>query len=395
MSVQPNPNPRTQVDVESGQGRDFQRQGFGSTGERFIHLVAVDMHVTMDEDCRPIDIETAPTELLLADRLYDDEDTNTTDIPLPNVITRSIRLHPKRRTCCFLIILLSTFVVMLYSSFFWLTLIDALKLYEAGNDIYDTINLDETPSKGNTTNIPRLIHRMWSSDEFLQHKNLEITRNFNRCINLYKEKWTTILWTDESIRNWMQTYYPHFISLYDAYPYHIQRVDAARYYMDMDIGCFRTKDIGDIVTYMEKTGKQVALPQTHPFGLSNDVMIASKHNPFFQKAIEALPTKNRWFGIHYLTVLFSTGSLFLSLLYFKEKPLERRQIAIIPPKLYSKRGTRYFLHFPGSTWHGKVDQWIVRYWFAFAIVLFFIMLLSLWIRLRPFRFKKKQSKLKK
>ena len=165
--------------------------------------------------------------------------------------------------------------------------------------------------------------------------------------------------------------------------------------MDMDIGCFKTKDVGDIVTYMESSGKQVALPETDPFGLSNDVMIASKHSQFFQKAIEALPTKNRWFGIHYFTVLYSTGSLFLSLLFFNLKPLERRQIAIIPPKLYSKRGTRYFRHLHGSTWHGK-DQWIVRHWLAFALVLCFIvlLLLLLWIRLRPLRIRKKQSKLK-
>ena len=53
-------------------------------------------------------------------------------------------------------------------------------------------------------------------------------------------------------------------------------------------------------------------------------------------AIDALPTKNRWFGIHYLTVLYSTGSSFLSLLYY-QKPLERRQNAIIPPRLYTER----------------------------------------------------------
>ena len=35
MSVQP--NPQTQVDVESGQGLG-QSQGFGSTGERFMPL---------------------------------------------------------------------------------------------------------------------------------------------------------------------------------------------------------------------------------------------------------------------------------------------------------------------------------------------------------------------
>ena len=163
--------------------------------------------------------------------------------------------------------------------------------------------------------------------------------------------------------------------------------------MDMDVGCFKTKDIGDLVHYIEASGKQVSLPKTDPVGLSNDIMIASKNSSFFEKAITSLPTKNRWFGIHYLTVLYSTGSLFVSLLYFKQKPLEQRQIAIIPPRLYTRKGTRYFRHLHGSTWHGK-DQWIVQNWFAFLIILFCIVLLLLWIRLRPLRFRRKQSKLK-
>lgn len=350
--------------------------------------MSVEVKVSKEEHFIPFDIEAAQI----------DTPTSTYKVKAKKFLEVK---RPKRRLMR--LMLLPTFVFLYWTSFFWIALIDTLKLYSAGNNIYDAINLDETPQKRNATiEFPRLIHRMWPNDEFLKQDNTEITRNFNRCIDLHKENFTTILWTDVSIKNWMQSHYPQFIStLFDAYPFQIQRVDAARYfilyhhggvYMDMDIGCFKTKDIGDLVTYMEASGKQVALPQTDPVGLSNDVMFAKKNSQFFKKAIDALPTKNRWFGIHYLTVLYSTGSLYLSLLYFNQKPLERKQIAIIPPRLYSKRGTRYFLHFHGSTWHGK-DQWIVRNWFAFLIILFFILLLLLWVRLRPI-IRRKQSKLK-
>jgi inositol phosphorylceramide mannosyltransferase catalytic subunit len=310
--------------------------------------------------------------------------------------------RPKKRML--LILLAAALFAIYWTSNIWLTLIDTFNLYAAGDDIYNFINLEKLQIGGTPVEIPRIIHRMWPNDEFLKQDNLEITSNFNRCIDLYRKRsqsWTTVLWTDHSIREWLQTHYPQFISTFDAYPFQIQRVDAARYfilyhyggvYMDMDIGCYRTKDIGDLVDYMEASGKLVALPQTDPVGLSNDVMFASKNSAFFREAIDALPTKNRWFGIHYLTVLYSTGSLFLSLLYYNQKPLERRQIAIIPPRLYAESGTRYFRHLPGSTWHGK-DQWIVRHWFVLAIILFLIMLLLLWNR-RPLRFRRKQSKLK-
>lgn len=306
-----------------------------------------------------------------------------------------------KRSWMRLILLSLTFVAIYYSSFFWLSLVDTFRLHEAGNDIYDFIHLDKPQIGNGTIEIPRIIHRMWPNDEFLKQDNLEITRNFNHCIDLYKDKWTTILWTDESIRNWLQTHYPDFISTFDSYSYQIQRIDSSRYfvlyhhggvYMDMDVGCFKTKDIGDLVNYMEASGKQVALPQTDPVGLSNDVMFASKNSPFFEKAMTSLPTKKRWFGLYYLTVLYSTGSLFVSLLYFRQKPLEQRQIAIISPRLYTNKGTRYFRHFHGSTWHGK-DQWIVQNWIVFPTVLCCVMLLFFWIKLRPLRMRKRQSKL--
>lgn len=347
----------------------------------------------------PIDVEAVhdPDVLLGEECECHDEDTSY-------IVNAKSVVGPFQRTkqsWMRLILLFITFFAIYSSSFFWLALVDTLRLFAVGNDIYNYIHLDKTQIGNATTEIPRIIHRMWPNDDFFKQDNLEISRNFNHCINLYKEKWTTILWTDESIRNWLQTHYPDFISTFNSYSYQIQRVDAARYfvlyhyggvYMDMDIGCFKTKDIGDIVNYMEASGKQVAFPQTDPVGLSNDVMFASKNSSFFKKAITSLPKKKRWYGIHYLTVLYSTGSLFVSLLYFHQKPLEQRQIAIIPRSLYTKKGTRYFRHLHGSSWHGK-DQWIVRNWFVFPIVLFCIMLVLLWIRRRPLRIKRKQSKL--
>ena len=305
-----------------------------------------------------------------------------------------------------LLILLSTAILfVIYSScFFWQTLIDTTKLSAAGDAIYNFIQTEtDLPRTVTNVTIPRVIHRMWANDDFLNEEHSEMTQHFNHCLDIYNRKqWKTILWSDESIQNFIQMYYPAFISTFEAYPFTIQRVDAARYfilyhfggvYMDMDIGCFATKDIGEIVKVMEASGKYAALPKTQPIGLSNDVMFASRNSPFFKKAIDVLPTKNRWFGIHYLTVLYSTGSLYASLLYLNLNPTEQRQIAIIPPQLYSEKGTRFFQHLHGSSWHNS-GEWVLRYFydFGFEFALLFILLLLLLIRFRPLRRRKKQSK---
>jgi mannosyltransferase OCH1-like enzyme len=207
----------------------------------------------------------------------------------PYNLLKEVFQRLKRKHMHLILLSATIFATTYWTFFFWVTIIKTLQLYAAGDDIYNAIHLETPETKGNASavHIPRIIHRMWANDEFIKRDNLEITQSFIRCNSLYHRKnWTTILWTDESIRNFLQKHYSHshFISTFDAYPYTIQRVDAARYfilyhyggvYMDMDIGCFSTKDIGDFVNYMEASGKQVALPQTEPVGLSNDVMIAS------------------------------------------------------------------------------------------------------------------------
>lgn len=67
------------------------------------------------------------------------------------------------------------------------------------------------------------------------------------CRNMYHD-WQYILWTDSSMRDFVQAHYPHFLSQYDGYPYNIQRADVFRYlvllkyggvYIDLDVGCVK------------------------------------------------------------------------------------------------------------------------------------------------------------
>ncbi len=99
---------------------------------------------------------------------------------------------------------------------------------------------------GSTCSIPKIIHQTWKTREVperwkpLQHTWLEMHPN-----------WEYRLWTDEDNRAFIQSCYPRFLSVYDAYPHGINRADAFRYfvmahhggvYVDLDCECLRPLD---------------------------------------------------------------------------------------------------------------------------------------------------------
>ena len=263
--------------------------------------------------------------------------------------------------------------------FFGAELVSTIQLYQRGNNIYRFIiskPLPQNPTSTARTHVPLIMHRMWRDDGIIENNNAEVplnwTKAFNFCNEKYRQKgWTTILWTDESIRVFLETHYPNFLSVYDSYPYNIQRVDAARYfilyhygglYMDLDVGCQKHMDLGDLIASMEYSGKGAMFPLTKPFGLSNDVMFATKESPFFQKLIDSLVAKNRWYGSPYLTVMYSTGPMFLSARYMEFSSKQNNDVVVLPQELYTKKGTRFFKHLRGSTWHStdaQVAKWLI------------------------------------
>jgi mannosyltransferase OCH1-like enzyme len=91
--------------------------------------------------------------------------------------------------------------------------------------------------------IPRVIHQTWMNETVPAH--------YRRCADSWRKHhpgWDYRLWTDVENREFIQAHHPFFLSRYDSYPHHIQRVDAARYfllftfgglYVDLDFECFR------------------------------------------------------------------------------------------------------------------------------------------------------------
>lgn len=140
-------------------------------------------------------------------------------------------------------------------------------------------------------------------------------------------------WSDDDLRSLVAAERPEFLPTYDAYPYHIQRVDAARYFMlHAHGGVYADMDLlptAGAVELIRASFDQAATPaavlfesKTPVFGiastrLTNSLMIATRPRAiFFATAIDCLTWAHAttWFSwIEYYYVLSTTGSRFLTL----------------------------------------------------------------------------------
>ncbi|GAM86991.1 hypothetical protein ANO11243_050120 [Dothideomycetidae sp. 11243] len=223
--------------------------------------------------------------------------------------------------------------------------------------------------------VPYIIHQTYKTAQ-IPEQWLEAQHS---CQKLHQTGWQHMFWTDEDADNFLAIHYPWFLPTYRAYPYDIQRADVIRYfvlyhfggvYLDLDVGC--QKPLDPLLAY------GALLPKTLPVGVSNDVMISPARHPFFAMVIEdLLHDDSIYWGPKYSTVLFSTGSMFVTMevsQYWKEQTLNSSydtsqstnsclrdaSVLIIPTRYYEADLDSFFLHFPGSSWH-SVDVRVVSY----------------------------------
>jgi mannosyltransferase OCH1-like enzyme len=210
--------------------------------------------------------------------------------------------------------------------------------------------------------IPKIIHRTWKTSN-LSTMPAGWASGYKSCKALHPT-WTTIVWSDESARELIRRHYDWFLPEFDSYRFPIQRADALRYfvlyhyggvYLDMDMGCRTQLD-----PLVEGAPRGSAIfPNTWPVGVSNGLMLATQRHPFMWRLIRNLHNANRWYACDYLTVIMSTGPLFVTLNYHYAPPAERRGVRILSWDLYTG-GSAFFYHLHGSSWHGT-DAEIVKY----------------------------------
>ncbi len=138
-------------------------------------------------------------------------------------------------------------------------------------------------------------------------------------------------------------------------------------YIDLDDGCNRRLD--PLLSY------PAWLRRTVPTGISNDAMGAVPQHPFFLKTIESLEHYNRGWGMPYITVMYSTGPLFLSVLWkeYLGSAISRTaegRVRVLMPSEYKGFSWSFFNITKGSSWHGKDAQtifWMGKHWLLLTV----------------------------
>ncbi|KAF3924967.1 hypothetical protein AA313_de0200302 [Arthrobotrys entomopaga] len=205
--------------------------------------------------------------------------------------------------------------------------------------------------------IPKIIHQTYKTAEIPERWKLP-TQEIRDKHPDYEYK----LWTDESSREFIEKEYPWFLDTFDGYDHPIMRADVIRYfvlrkyggvYIDMDVGCKRPLD--PLLAYPAWARK------TEPTGISNDVMGAVPEHPFFVRVTDSLQGYDRHWVMPYITIMASTGPLFLSIIWKKWTGQEldesaRVRILMLPEQ--QQHEWSFFRVYHGSSWHTSDAQTI-------------------------------------
>ncbi|KAK9476194.1 nucleotide-diphospho-sugar transferase [Lipomyces japonicus] len=215
--------------------------------------------------------------------------------------------------------------------------------------------------------IPRIIHQTWKNESIPeQWKAAQESCTLKHPDFEYK------LWTDESSRKFIAENYPWFLDTYDSYAFTIMRADVIRYfvlehyggiYIDLDEGCQSRLD--PLLTYPAWVRK------ADPTGVSNSVMGSSPHHPFFLKLMLELKNYNFNWHVPYITVMYATGPLFVSVIWKQFKrwaTSDAEQVWVLMP---AEPTGAYFNDLHGSSWHEDDAKWIMYlgvHWILFTVL---------------------------
>ncbi|MGH0028759.1 MAG: glycosyltransferase family 32 protein [Myxococcota bacterium] len=159
--------------------------------------------------------------------------------------------------------------------------------------------------------IPRVLHQTW--------KDADLPERFQAYHATWRRQhpgWRFVLWTDADNRRLVASRHAGLLSLYDALPRDIQRVDLAKYlilashggvYADLDSECLRPVDAllaggGAVVSRTPDgviDGAFLASPPGHAFW--EHVLREVQAPPLLARALRGVP------GLDASHVLFSTG----------------------------------------------------------------------------------------
>ena len=221
--------------------------------------------------------------------------------------------------------------------------------------------------------IPKHIHQTWKTSQ-LPSKWQAYQQHCQRINPGYNYT----LWTDQDIDTLIHTHYPWLEPLYKSYTYSISRADVARYvilhhfggiYIDIDIDCYTPFD-----TFInESSGIETMVLAVNPFGLTNYFMVSKKRSDFLHFMLEGLADAKGWYGVPYMTVITSTGPVFVYNRYMHYNCPER--VRIIPLHIFQKS----FFHGNQNSWmywDGKAAAWMAQHYVLCRNIFYFSLIVT-------------------
>lgn len=234
--------------------------------------------------------------------------------------------------------------------------------------------------------IPKIIHQTYKTEDIPEA--WQATRK--SVLDMHPD-YQYILWTDEMARNFIANTYPWFLKTYDSYPFPIQRADAIRYFVLCHYGgIYIDLDNGAATKFDPLLAFPAFLRKTEPTGVSNDIMGSVPRHPFFMKVIDNLERYNRNWIVSYITIMYSTGPLMLSVLWKKYKRWgvpQGSEVRIVVPPDSRKHMVKFFTQVHGSSWHLGDAEFILqmgKHWFLFTLLGTAIVLSILYLQYRLF-----------
>ncbi|KAL2810882.1 nucleotide-diphospho-sugar transferase [Aspergillus granulosus] len=268
----------------------------------------------------------------------------------------------RRRRVVFSLVVLGILCFLLHSVFTLLTLL----FEDASADAIPAgeLSLNSTVTSARPSVIPKIIHQTYKNETIP-----EIWSEAQRsCIDLHPD-YQYILWTDEKAYSFISIHYDWFLGTFESYKYPIQRADTIRYfvlsqmggiYIDLDNGCNRRLD--PLLSY------PAWVRRTTPTGISNDAMGSIPQHPFFLRVIQSLKSYNRSWFLPYITIMYTTGPLFLSVIwkeYMRSGPDNADRVRVVMRDEYMHRPWSFFTHHQGNSWHrddARLIFWLGAHW---------------------------------
>jgi mannosyltransferase OCH1-like enzyme len=244
--------------------------------------------------------------------------------------------------------------------------------------------------------IPKLIFQTWKTESVPDKwKESPVT------IKKYLSNWSYFLSTDQDNRKMVQTYFPDFLSYYDAFQYPIQRADAMRYcflylyggvYMDLDLTLARSFD------YLFNSGSSLYFVASGNLTgyITNSFMASKPRHPLWLDVIEEMKKPApKWALTKHFKVMTTTGPIMLN----RVVKSSNYQYTMLPNKLFmpcsvcnmSTCDTSEAILKPleGGSWNSfdsKVFNYFMCHWRGISwviiiiVIILFLIILLLWKR---------------